>query len=63
MVDFSSFPEEILNQLDNPYDFNNKMNLAYNALKDLTGEEANCLDKDRKLNLIAEVRIVIRFRN
>jgi hypothetical protein len=54
VTDFSTFPEYILEQLDNPYDFNNKMNLAYKAMKDLTGEEANCLDNEGHLNLIVK---------
>lgn len=41
VTDFSTFPDDILNNIDNPSDFNDNMNRAYDSFKELTGEDSH----------------------
>jgi hypothetical protein len=52
ITDYSSFPDNILNALINPFYFNENMNREYVALKDFTGEDSGALDNERHLRLI-----------
>lgn len=54
VTDFSTFPEDVLEPLENPLDFNDKMNLAYESMKDLMGEDSDALDSNGRLKLVVK---------
>ena len=54
VTEFWTFPDEILNALVDPPQFNEDMNRQYSALRDLVGRESDCLDVDGHIRLVVE---------
>jgi hypothetical protein len=54
VTEFWTFPDDILDQLVDPSQFNENMNRQYVALKDLVGKDSDLLDMDGHIRLIVE---------
>lgn len=54
VTDFSTFPDDIRDKLVDPSQFNENMNRAYAALKDLVGRDSDFLDADGHILLMVE---------